>query len=64
MNYSITLEIGTVIDSNTYQDFVNDNMTSKMQIGGLISNPTNINTSVQNFQDKESYTFKPKFANY
>jgi len=64
MNFSFTIEIGTVIDSNTYMNQVNDNMTNRMQIGRLLDAPNNIDTANQNFQNKESYTFKPNFSNY
>ena len=39
MNYSLTLEIGIITDSNINQDFTNNNMINNMQISGLLGIP-------------------------
>ena len=39
MNYSLTLELGIITDSNINQDFTNNNMINNMQISGLVGIP-------------------------
>jgi hypothetical protein len=39
MNYSLTLELGIITDSNMNQDFTNNNMINNMQISGLVGIP-------------------------